>query len=71
MLHSMTSIELEDGTAAALRSAADRAGLSVDAYVRRLQVGESARDHAAWHQTHPGVLDDELAEAAAAQAEIA
>lgn len=39
----MTSIEVADATAAVVRAEAARAGLSVDAYILRLAVMESAR----------------------------
>ncbi|MEJ2889315.1 hypothetical protein [Actinomycetospora aeridis] len=65
----MTSIELEDATAAALRSAAARAGLSVDAYVRHLQVQDSIRQHAAWEVEHADEALWAAEEAEAAQAE--
>ena len=42
----MTSIEVADATAALLRSQAARAGVSVDAYIRRLALLESVRRHA-------------------------
>lgn len=41
----MTSIEVADATAAALRSQAARAGISLEAYVRRLAVFDSVRLH--------------------------
>lgn len=42
----MTSIEVADATAAVLREQAARAGLSLDAFLRRLALIESARRHA-------------------------
>lgn len=42
----MTSIEVADTTAAVVRAQAARAGLSVDAYIRRLALAESVRLHA-------------------------
>lgn len=42
----MTSIEVQDTTASVVRAQAARAGLSVDAYILRLAVMESARQHA-------------------------
>jgi hypothetical protein len=49
----MTSIEVADATAAFLRSQAARAGVSVDAYIRRLAVVESL-------QRHDEVLDEQF-----------
>ena len=49
----MTSIEVADATATVLRQEAARAGLSIDAYIRRLAAMESARQHAA-------VLDEDF-----------
>jgi hypothetical protein len=43
----MTSIEVAETTAAVVRDQAARAGLSIDAYILRLAVMESARQHAA------------------------
>lgn len=43
----MTSIEVADTTAAVVCAQAARAGLSVDAYIRRLAVADSVRLHAA------------------------
>lgn len=43
---SMTSIEVADATAAVLREQAARAGLSLDAFLRRLALVESTRQHA-------------------------
>ena len=42
----MTSIEVSDATAAVVRTQAARAGVSVDAYLGRLALIESARQHA-------------------------
>ncbi len=42
----MTSIEVGEATAAAVREQAARAGLTVDAYILRLAVMESARQSA-------------------------
>lgn len=56
----MTSIEVADATAAVVRDQAARAGLSVDAYIRRLALIESARQHAS-------VLDASFYEAAEAE----
>lgn len=47
----MTSIEVADATASVVREQAGRAGLSVDAYILRLAVMESARQSA-------GMLDE-------------
>ena len=69
MLRPMTSIELGESTAAALQSAAERAGLSVDAYVRRLQLQDSLRQHASWEAEHPDEAVWAAEEAEAAQAE--
>ena len=41
----MTSIEVADSTAMALQAQARRAGISLDAYVRRLAVADSVRLH--------------------------
>src|SRR5262249_37760052 len=41
----MTSIEVTDATAAVVRDQAARAGVSVDAYIWRLALIESARQH--------------------------
>lgn len=43
----MTSIEVAETTAAVVRDQAARAGLSIDAYIRRLALVESVRLHAA------------------------
>lgn len=56
----MSSIEVADTTAAVLREQAARAGVSVDAYIRRLALIESARQHAT-------VLDEGFYEAAEAE----
>lgn len=56
----MTSIEVADATAAVVRAQADRAGLSVDAYIRRLALVESTRQHAS-------VLDEGFYEDAEAE----
>lgn len=64
------SIEL-GAAEAVVRAQAARAGVSVDRWVLRLAAEHSARDHAAWHRCNPGVLDDELAEAEAARADVA
>jgi len=42
----MTSIEVTDATAAVVCDQAARAGVSVDAYIWRLALMESARQHA-------------------------
>ena len=59
-LASMASIEVADVTAAVVRDQAARAGLSVDAYIRRLALVESARQHAS-------VLDEGFYEDAEAE----
>lgn len=41
----MTSIEVAEATAAALRAQAARAGVTLDVYLRRLAVFESVRLH--------------------------
>lgn len=56
----MSSIEVAETTAAVVREQAARAGLSVDAYIRRLALVESARQHAS-------VLDQGFYEAAEAE----
>ena len=43
----MTSIEVGNATAAVVREQAAREGLSVDAYIRRLALAESMRQHTA------------------------
>jgi hypothetical protein len=43
----MTSLEVADTTASLLRAQAARAGLSIDAYIRRLALVESVRLHTA------------------------
>jgi hypothetical protein len=42
----VTSIEVSDATAAVVRTQAARAGVSVDAYLWRLALIESVRQHA-------------------------
>ena len=42
----VASIELTDATAAVVRTQAARVGVSVDAYIRRLALIESVRQHA-------------------------
>lgn len=56
----MTSIEVAETTAAAVREQAARAGLSIDAYIRRLVLAESARQHAS-------MLDEGFYQAAEAE----
>ena len=56
----VTSIEVADVTAAVVRAQAARAGLSVDAYIWRLALIESARQHAR-------VLDEDFYAAAEAE----
>lgn len=56
----VTSIEVTAATAAVVRDQAARAGVSVDAYIRRLALLESVRQHA-------GVLDEGFYQAAEAE----